>query len=217
MLPSNPPVAVSSSVGKKAARAIPICSLASAARRSAAAMSGRRSSSCDGTPTGITGGVRVAAGIFQPQALRGASHQNRDGMFERRALHADADILRARGLQLSSRLRHFRARAQPALDSGSASIRAPADRPPAFRQATASARPGCAARNNRWPSSACRLRRIVSRSPAVACASSRAAAIDRWIAAPRVQFVIHVDGESVFAEVRPRAFRLAHWSRGDWW
>lgn len=53
---SNPPVALSVTVGKKAARAMPICSFASWVRLSAAAISGRRSSSCDGSPTGITGG-----------------------------------------------------------------------------------------------------------------------------------------------------------------
>ena len=44
-------------VGKNAARAMPTCSLASATRRSAAAMSGRRSINCDGKPTGIKGGA----------------------------------------------------------------------------------------------------------------------------------------------------------------
>ena len=39
---------------------MPICSLVAATRRSAPAMSGRRSSSSDGTPTGIAGGVAVS-------------------------------------------------------------------------------------------------------------------------------------------------------------
>ena len=38
----------------------PPCSFASATRRSLAAISGRRSSSCDGTPTGIAGGSSVS-------------------------------------------------------------------------------------------------------------------------------------------------------------
>ncbi len=117
VLPSNPPVAVSSKVGKKAARAMPICSLASAARRSAAAISGRRSSSCDGMPTGITGGVLVKATGGRLQALRRATHQHGDGMFEGGALHAYADVLSARGFELRSRLRHFGAGAQAAIEA----------------------------------------------------------------------------------------------------
>ncbi|AMU16403.1 hypothetical protein A3203_26525 [Burkholderia cenocepacia] len=52
----KPPVADSVSVGKNAAIATPICSFAAAARRSAAAMSGRRSRIADGTSTGVIGG-----------------------------------------------------------------------------------------------------------------------------------------------------------------
>jgi hypothetical protein len=42
-------------VGKNAARATPMSALAAATRRSAAAMSGRRSSRVEGTPAGISG------------------------------------------------------------------------------------------------------------------------------------------------------------------
>ena len=38
---------------------MPICALAAAMARSEAAMSGRRSSNCDGRPTGTGGGVAV--------------------------------------------------------------------------------------------------------------------------------------------------------------
>ena len=44
-------------LGKNAACATPICALACATARSAAAMSGRRSNNSDGTPAGISGGV----------------------------------------------------------------------------------------------------------------------------------------------------------------
>jgi hypothetical protein len=48
--PSRPATALSTTFGKNAARAMPICSFAAATRRSAAAMSGCRSSNCEGTP-----------------------------------------------------------------------------------------------------------------------------------------------------------------------
>ncbi len=47
-------------VGKKAAIATPICSLAAAARRSAAATSGRRSRIAEGTTAGVRGGSAVS-------------------------------------------------------------------------------------------------------------------------------------------------------------
>ncbi len=46
------------SAGKNAASATPICAFAAATLRSADAMSGRRSSSCDGKPGGTTGNVQ---------------------------------------------------------------------------------------------------------------------------------------------------------------
>src|ERR1017187_3591836 len=49
------------STGKYAARATPICAFASSTRRSAAAIFGRRSSNCDGTPAGIATGLIVVA------------------------------------------------------------------------------------------------------------------------------------------------------------
>ena len=56
----KPASAVRSMFGKKAARATPISALAAAARRSAAAMSGRRCSRAEGTPVGTLGRVSGA-------------------------------------------------------------------------------------------------------------------------------------------------------------
>lgn len=64
----TPPVADSVRVGKNAAIATPICSLAEAARRSAAATSGRRSRIADGTVAGIAGGS-AASGIGGSEKL----------------------------------------------------------------------------------------------------------------------------------------------------
>src|SRR5882672_10452829 len=50
---------------------MPICSLASATRRSAAAMSGRRSSSWDGMPTGMSGGGVASGRGDRPKAAGG--------------------------------------------------------------------------------------------------------------------------------------------------
>ena len=79
--PRYPAVPDSVSAGKNAAWATPICALAAATRRSAAAISGRRSSSCDGSWAGTTGGwgsVPVAgrlklAGAWPSSAARAFS------------------------------------------------------------------------------------------------------------------------------------------------
>ena len=55
----KPPVAVNSRVGKNAASATPMRALAAAAVRSAATMSGRRSSSSDGNASGTVGGANA--------------------------------------------------------------------------------------------------------------------------------------------------------------
>src|SRR5579871_6336950 len=54
---SKPPPADRVTWGKNAPYPIPMVALASASVRSAAATSGRRSASCDGTPVGMGGGV----------------------------------------------------------------------------------------------------------------------------------------------------------------
>jgi len=60
---SSPAVPLKVSDGKKAAFVTPISAFASAARRSAAAMSGLRSRSCDGRPIGIGGGSALMVRI----------------------------------------------------------------------------------------------------------------------------------------------------------
>src|ERR1019366_1742064 len=60
---SSPAAALNVTVGKYAALAMPICALACATRRSAAAMSGRRSRSWDGTPMGIAGGLDLSGSM----------------------------------------------------------------------------------------------------------------------------------------------------------
>ena len=56
-----PALPESVTVGKKAVSATPICAFAAAIRRSAAAMSGRRSSSVDGRSAGMLGRAGTAA------------------------------------------------------------------------------------------------------------------------------------------------------------
>src|SRR3981081_3916861 len=64
LLLSKPAAAARLNTGKYAARATPICALAAATRRSAAATSGRRSSNVDGKPGSIGGGaVSVGKGF----------------------------------------------------------------------------------------------------------------------------------------------------------
>ena len=83
---SNPPEAVRSSLGKKAAFAIPIRALAAAIARSAAAMSGRRSNRLEGRPGGMEtttfsislNGTEKSAGSF-PSISPGHSLQSRAG------------------------------------------------------------------------------------------------------------------------------------------
>src|SRR5271154_2331232 len=67
---SSPALALRVREGKYAARATPICAFAWAMLRSPAATSGRLSRSCDGTPTGISGGPAFSgsAGIENDEA-----------------------------------------------------------------------------------------------------------------------------------------------------
>src|SRR4029453_1331324 len=58
---SKPPDPLSVTVGYQADTATPIAALAEAMSRSAVATSGLRSSSADGTPTGIGGGVLASS------------------------------------------------------------------------------------------------------------------------------------------------------------
>src|SRR5438046_2301358 len=59
--PSTPPLADGVSEGKKAACVTPIFAFAAATRRSAAAMSGRRSRSSEGSPAGTLGNFASSA------------------------------------------------------------------------------------------------------------------------------------------------------------
>ena len=80
--------------------ATPISAFCSCIVRSAAAMSGRRSSSVEGTETGIFG-MRAGQRVHRDrQFRRRAADQHRDRVLELRALHADVDRLRLGGEDL---------------------------------------------------------------------------------------------------------------------
>ena len=93
-------------VGKNAASATPIWALAAAIRRSAAAMSGRRSSSVDGSPAGITGTSAAPALGRDRQLGRRPADQHGDRVLELGAHDADRDRLGPRGFELGAGLRH---------------------------------------------------------------------------------------------------------------
>ena len=98
---------------------MPICSFASATRRSAAAMSGRRSRSCDGTPTGITGGSRFSGDGGKAEFRRRLADQHRDGVLDTAPAHRDIGVLHAGGFELRLRLSDvgLRRSAPPSNDS----------------------------------------------------------------------------------------------------
>jgi hypothetical protein len=85
---------------------MPICSLAAAAWRSASAISGRRSSSVDGRPTGMTGGSPLNPVTREFQFPRRLADQYRDGVLGLRALDAEVDQLRLRGVELGFGFRY---------------------------------------------------------------------------------------------------------------
>ena len=78
--------------------------------RSAAAMSGRRCSSAEGTPTGTSGSVGIARAARDVEILRILADQHRDGMRVLRARHAEADQVGLRGFQRHLRGDHRRRR-----------------------------------------------------------------------------------------------------------
>ena len=84
---------------------MPICSLAAAARRSAWAMSGRRSSNCEGTPSGIFGSVKIEGRRRNAEVGQVVIGESADGVLELRASHTEVDELRADRFKLSLRLR----------------------------------------------------------------------------------------------------------------
>ena len=79
--------------------AIPIWALAAAILRSEAAMSGRRSRSCDGTPTGTGGGIAFEGLDGNRKAGRRGADQDRDGVFELCARDAQIGAGGLRALQ----------------------------------------------------------------------------------------------------------------------
>jgi len=84
--------------------ATPICALAAAVSRSAAAMSGLRSSSCEGTPTGTLGRARSSGegGMLKVGQIDGGDGS--DGVLKLRARHADIHQLGVHGFKLRLRL-----------------------------------------------------------------------------------------------------------------
>ncbi len=100
----KPALADRVSDGKYADFATPICALAAAIARSAAAISGRRSSSSEGTLAGMSGIAIVEMLGGERKLRRRLADEYRDRVFELRALHADVDRLRLRALQLRLRL-----------------------------------------------------------------------------------------------------------------
>ena len=73
-------------------------------------MSGRRSSSSDGTPTGISGSVATERRARDRERRGRLADQHRDRVLELRALDADVDRLRLRALELRLRLHDVDAR-----------------------------------------------------------------------------------------------------------
>ena len=86
---------------------MPICAFAAATARSAAAMSGRRCSSADGTTSGTAGHAsRSTAPTGDVELGRRLADQHRDRVLEPRALADHRDEVRLRRLELRLRLQH---------------------------------------------------------------------------------------------------------------
>ncbi len=103
---SNPADALKVSVGKYAASATPIWALACATRRSSAATSGRRSSSCEGHAQRYRRRQHVGRDRREAEGRGRLSDQHRDRMFVLRPRDTEVGGLRLRGLQLHLGLRH---------------------------------------------------------------------------------------------------------------
>ena len=80
-------------MGKKAAMATPIWALAAAMFRSAAAMSGRRSRSCDGTPAGMDGTFWAQRRLGNGKRRGRFAYQGGDGVLQLGPLHPQVDGL----------------------------------------------------------------------------------------------------------------------------
>ena len=97
---------------------MPICSLAAAMLRSLEAMSGRRSSNCDGSMPGIAGIVGAADRDWvgrQREHRRRLSDKDGDRMFVHGALNVDIGGLHLRRLELRARLGHVGERRRAAV------------------------------------------------------------------------------------------------------
>ena len=95
--------------------ATPICALAAEILRSAAAMSGRRSSSVDGMPYGIAGTLPKSGAGSNREFSRRLTDQDRDRVLQRIPLSLDVDRCSMRVFQLSFRCHHVGFRRYPNL------------------------------------------------------------------------------------------------------
>ena len=94
---------------------MPICWLASAMRRSAAAISGRRSRSSEGSAPGITGGWRSSGAGGTVSSAGRLADEDGDGVFELGAGDGDVGVLDARGVELGLGLGYVGFRSYAAL------------------------------------------------------------------------------------------------------
>ena len=85
---------------------MPMMALSLAKVLSAAAMSGRRSSNCDGTPTGIGGGSRSSGFTGMEKSVAKLAEKHRDGVFILCSRNADVDRRGLRALQRGPRLHY---------------------------------------------------------------------------------------------------------------
>ncbi|MEJ1975924.1 MAG: hypothetical protein WDN49_07245 [Acetobacteraceae bacterium] len=85
--------------------------MADAICRSPLAMSGRRSSSCEGTPVGTTGAANGASSLFRDRkAARIGVHKHGDRVLEHGAVGEKVGLQRLRRRQLALRARHVERR-----------------------------------------------------------------------------------------------------------
>ena len=102
----NPPEALNKMLGKYAAFATPICAFAWATPRSAAAMSGRRSRSSEGMPTGVAGGFASSSLCRKGECRCRLTNQDSNGVFILGAQDSEVGVLSLCRSQLGLGLRH---------------------------------------------------------------------------------------------------------------
>ena len=93
---------------------MPMFAFAAATARSAAAMSGRRCSSSDGTTSGTGGTAMFQSAGASVNAAGALADQHRDRVLELRALAVIADRVGARARELGLGLQHVGCAAMPA-------------------------------------------------------------------------------------------------------